>query len=76
MRTYTQEKNKRSLTVLYPVSRQHISLLTLAYPKAHFTVGYALTARNRKPKIEGQSISVIFICSKTRLHVWRVSLKF
>lgn len=76
MRTYTQEENKRSLTVLYPVSCRRISSPTPAYPRVHFTVGYELTARNRKPITEGQSVSAIFICLKTKSHVWRALLKF
>lgn len=70
------KKSKRSLTVLYPVSCRRISSPTPAYPRVHFTVGYELNARNRKPITEGQSVSAIFICLKTKSHVWRALLKF
>lgn len=62
MITYTQEESNRSLTMLYPVSCRRISSPTPAYPRVHFTVGYELTARNRKPITEGQSVSAIKNC--------------
>lgn len=76
MRTYTQEEKQAVIDRLYPVSCRRISSPTSAYPRVHFTVGYELTARNRKPITEGQSVSAIFICLKTKSHVWRALLKF
>ena len=69
MRTYTKEENKRSLTVSYPVSRLHISLLTPVYPRVPFTVGYAFTKRNKTLPIGERWTSAISIYSKTRSHV-------
>ena len=76
MRTYTQEEKQAVIDrVISGELSTHIPP-TPAYPRVHFTVGYELTARNRKPITEGQSVSAIFICLKTKSHVWRALLKF
>lgn len=59
MRTYTQEEKQAVIDHVISVSCRRISSPTPAYPRVHFTVGYELTARNRKPITEGQSVSAI-----------------
>ena len=76
MRTYTQEEKQAVIDrVISGELSTHI-LADTGIPKSTFSVGYELTARNRKPITEGQSVSAIFICLKTKSHVWRALLKF
>lgn len=64
MRTYTQEEKQAVIDrVISGELSTHI-LADTGIPKSTFTVGYELTARNRKPITEGQSVSAIFICLK------------
>mgnify|MGYP000441197962 CR=1 FL=1 len=63
MITYTQEEKQSVID--HVISGE----LSTPYPRRHrhtqeyvFTVGYELTARNRKPITEGQSVSAIKNC--------------
>ena len=63
MITYTQEEKQSVIDhVISGELSTHILADTGIPKKVHFTVGYELTARNRKPITEGQSVSAIKNC--------------
>ena len=76
MRTYTQKEKQAVIDrVISGEPSAHI-LADTDIPKSTFTVGYAFIERNKTLPIRERWTSAISICSKTRSHVWKVSLKF
>ena len=76
MRTYTQEEKQAVIDRVISGEPSASILADTGIPKVHFMAGCVLTVTNWKRANERRSMSAIFICSKTKSHAWKASLKF
>ena len=76
MRTYTQEEKQAVIDrVISGELSTHI-LADTGIPKSTFYGWLRAYREEQEADNRGQSVSAIFICLKTKSHVWRALLKF